>query len=89
MTIEEARKQKGMTRRGLSDWLGIPYRTLTNWENGSRTCPDYVERLIVEKIMEKYETARKTIDEIKPTERLYDSTYDMYYDEFEDVRDGQ
>lgn len=53
MTIEEARKQKGMTRRDLSDWLGIPYRTVTNWENGSRVCPDYVERLIVEKIMDQ------------------------------------
>lgn len=34
MKIEEARKQKNMSRRELSEWLEIPYRTLTNWEMG-------------------------------------------------------
>ena len=48
MTIEEARKQKRMNRKELSDWLEIPYRTL---ENGARSCPVYVEKLIVEKIL--------------------------------------
>ena len=48
MKIEEARKQKNMSRRELSEWLEIPYRTLTNWE---RSCPDYIEKLIVEKIL--------------------------------------
>ena len=51
MKIEEARKQKNMSRRELSEWLEIPYRTLTNWENGERSCPDYIEKLIVEKIL--------------------------------------
>lgn len=50
MTIEEARKEKKMSRRELSDWLEIPYRTLTNWENGERACPKYIEKLIIEKI---------------------------------------
>lgn len=39
-----------MTRMQLSEWLEIPYRSLTNWENGERECPAYVEKLIVEKI---------------------------------------
>ena len=51
MTIEEARKQAGMSRGEVAEWLGIPYRTLQNWEIGERQCPDYVERLIVEKIL--------------------------------------
>ena len=51
MKIEEARKQKNMSRKELSEWLEIPYRTLTNWENGERSCPDYIEKLIVEKIL--------------------------------------
>ena len=50
MTIKEAREQQGMSRQNLSDWLEIPYRTLTNWENGERSCPAYIEKLIVEKI---------------------------------------
>lgn len=51
MTIEEARKSKSMTRREVSDWLEIPYRTLENWEKGVRACPQYMEKLIVEKIL--------------------------------------
>ena len=52
VTIEEARKQQGMSRREVSEWLEIPYRTVTNWENGVRSCPHYIEKLIVEKILQ-------------------------------------
>ena len=52
MTIEEARKQKGMSRREVSEWLEIPYRTLSNWETGVRSCPPYIEKLIVDKIIQ-------------------------------------
>lgn len=55
MTIEDARKSKGMTRKDLSEWLTIPYRTLENWENGVRQCPLYVEKLIIEKILSEQE----------------------------------
>ena len=51
MTIEQARKQVNMSRKEVSEWLEIPYRTLTNWENGERPCPAYIEKLIVEKIL--------------------------------------
>ena len=40
VTIEEARKQQGMSRREVSEWLEIPY------------CPHYIEKLIVEKILQ-------------------------------------
>lgn len=60
MKIEEARKQKNMSRKEVSEWLEIPYRTLQNWEIGERQCPPYVEKLIVEKIlMGKTETTEK------------------------------
>ena len=49
MTIEEARKQKGMSRREVSEWLD---RTLSNWETGVRSCPHYIEKLIVDKIIQ-------------------------------------
>ncbi|MCM1104092.1 MAG: helix-turn-helix transcriptional regulator [Clostridium sp.] len=51
MTIAEARKSKGMSRKDVAEWLEIPYRTITNWENGERQCPAYMEKLIVEKIL--------------------------------------
>ncbi len=55
MTITEARKSCGMSRKAVAEWLEIPYRTLTNWENGARQCPPYMEKLIVEKILTKKE----------------------------------
>lgn len=51
MTIEEARRSRGLSRNDIVKWLGIPYRTLQNWENGERKCPPYIEKLIVEKIL--------------------------------------
>ncbi len=51
MNIREAREAKGMSRTEVCDWLGIPYRTLQSWEIGSRECPTWAEKLIVEKIL--------------------------------------
>lgn len=51
MTIEEARKSKGLSRKDVPEWLEIPYRTLQNWEIGERVCPPYVEKLVIEKIL--------------------------------------
>lgn len=48
------RDQTGMNRKEFSDWLGIPYRTMQEWELGRRQMPDYVLRLIAYKVqMEK------------------------------------
>ena len=51
MTIKEARKQVGLTQQALSDWLGIPKRTIEDWEGGKRNCPGWCEKLVVEKIL--------------------------------------
>ena len=40
------RETTGMNRKDFSDWLGIPYRTMQEWELGRRQMPDYVLRLI-------------------------------------------
>lgn len=32
----EAREKKGYNRKQFAEMLGIPYRTITNYENGSR-----------------------------------------------------
>ena len=52
MTIKEARNEVGFTQKQVQELMGIPIRTLQNWEAGIRKCPDYIERLIVEKILE-------------------------------------
>ena len=50
MTIKEARKAAGLTQQGMSDLLGIPRRTLENWESGRSLPPEWVEHLVVEKL---------------------------------------
>jgi toxin-antitoxin system, antitoxin component, xre family len=44
------REQSGMNRKDFSDWLGIPYRTMQEWELGRRVMPEYVLRLIAYKV---------------------------------------
>lgn len=66
MTIKEARKSVGMNRRKLSEWLEIPYQTLSNWETGERACPAYVEKLIVEKIIRDHASADEIPELNKP-----------------------
>lgn len=36
----------GMNRREFSDYYGIPYRTVQDWEAEKRQLPDYLLRLI-------------------------------------------
>ena len=50
MNIKELRKQAGMTQSGFAAFLGIPARSLQNWEAGSRSCPEYIERWIAKEV---------------------------------------
>lgn len=44
------RELTGMNRKDFAEWLGIPYRTISDWEHGERKMPDYVLRLIAYKV---------------------------------------
>ena len=44
--IKERREKMGMNRREFSDYYGIPYRTVQDWEAEKRQLPDYLLRLI-------------------------------------------
>jgi DNA-binding transcriptional regulator YiaG len=46
-TIKELRAKYKLTQHGLADLIGIPFRTIQNWEGGQRKCPDYVEKLLI------------------------------------------
>ena len=50
--IKEARKAAGLTQREMSELLGIPMRTIQDWENDRRTPPDWAEKLILEKLLQ-------------------------------------
>jgi len=44
--IRALRTSAGLTQQQFSDLLGIPKRTIENWEGGKRQPPDYLVRLI-------------------------------------------
>lgn len=44
------RVESGMSRKEFSEWLGIPYRTMQEWELGRRIMPKYVLDLIAYKV---------------------------------------
>ena len=46
MTILEIRKACSMTQKTFSETLGIPKRTIENWESGQRVPPNYIVELI-------------------------------------------
>lgn len=48
--IKEARQAAGLSQQGVTDALGIPKRTLQDWEAGKRTPPGWAEALVVEKL---------------------------------------
>ena len=51
--MKELRDSVGMTRKEFSDHIGIPIRTLEDWEAARRTPPEYIPRLIAYQL--KYE----------------------------------
>ena len=50
MTFKELRQQSGMNKKQFSDYFGIPYRTIQNWEAEVRPCPDYLLNLMQYKL---------------------------------------
>lgn len=50
MTFKELRKASGMNLRQFSEYFSIPYRTIQNWEEGKRSCPDYLLALMEYKL---------------------------------------
>ena len=54
------REAMGMNRREFSDYYGIPYRTVQDWEAEKRQLPEYLLRLMkyraeIERMVEKKE----------------------------------
>lgn len=48
--MNEILKQLGMNYKQFSEYYEIPYNTVRQWANGSRTPPSYVLKLLNEKI---------------------------------------
>jgi len=50
------REEAGLTRNDVVVLIGIPYRTLQDYESGTRTPPEWVKRLLIK---EMYYYAKK------------------------------
>lgn len=50
-TIKEARKAAGLTQAAAAEMIGVPKRTWEDWESERRHPPQYVEKLVVEKLL--------------------------------------
>lgn len=48
--LRNMRFKAGWTFAKVSEKTGVPVRTLENWESGERTPPDYVARLVLDKL---------------------------------------
>ena len=55
--IRKARKTAGFTQKEMSEYLGIPLRTIENWEMGVNSPSKWAEKLIIEKL-EQYSNER-------------------------------
>ena len=51
--IKDLRENIGLNRKKFSEHIGIPLRTLEDWEAGRRTPPEYIPKLIAYQL--KYE----------------------------------
>ena len=45
-TLKSIRADLGLNRKEFSEYMGIPLRSLEDWEAAKRKMPDYVLRLI-------------------------------------------
>ena len=45
-SLKKMREEQGMNRTEFSQYIGIPLRTLEEWEAGRRQMPEYVLRLL-------------------------------------------
>ena len=48
--IKEARKNAGLTQAKVFELLGIPARTLQDWENGRRNPAPWLEAMVIREI---------------------------------------
>lgn len=49
--LKELRTTAGWSRAKVLDRIGVPTRTQEDWESQKRTPPDYVQRLVIDRLM--------------------------------------
>lgn len=61
--MKELRESTGMNRKEFCEYFRIPYRTVTEWERGTRKMPDYVFRLLAYRIKMGNFAGKEEVDE--------------------------
>ena len=61
--IVELRKRYGLHRKQLSELLGIPRRTVENWEYKMAKCPEHWKMLIAYALYQEFEDGVKSNDD--------------------------
>ena len=62
--LRKLRESTGMNRKEFCEYFEIPYMTETDWELGNRRVPQYLLRLIANKIeIEKLANKKKENDQ--------------------------
>lgn len=60
MKLRELRLQRGLSVAALSSLSGVPVRTIGSWEDGSRKCPPWAERLVIAELLRVAEAKSQT-----------------------------
>lgn len=47
------RAQTNMSMKQFAEYFDIPYRTVQNWESNTRSCPEYLARLMEYKLIKE------------------------------------
>lgn len=55
MSVKELRSEYQMNIKQFSEYFGIPYRTVQNWNSGTRECPTYLVDLMRYKLSNERE----------------------------------
>lgn len=86
ITIKEFRKLIGISQSKASKVLGLPLKTLQNWEQEIRSCPEWLEDIIVEKLSQWHEKDWEENAE-KYMEEFFNNNYHVVYVEYGKQKD--
>lgn len=61
--LKQARHAAGLSQRKMAEALGIPCRTIEDWEAGKSTPPDYVKRYVLEDLT-NFDAEKNLVDDV-------------------------
>lgn len=63
-TIKTARAATGLSQKRMADALGIPCRTIEDWEAGKSSPPEYVKRYVLEDLT-NFDAEKNLLDDVQ------------------------